>query len=189
PGQRHVDRVHLGWAAGRQPAAARRGEDQRPRPLADEGEPPRFDAAVPDVETEPSQPVRHGAKTADEPELGDAEQLLGSERSRPPGLPDPRVRDQLDDVARGILEVAGERLPEGEVEHDLVAVRIGEELDALRGPVTGGRETVAGHQQGEVVERVSARTELELRLADSEADASGRAVERLEAERDRVQVA
>ena len=63
------------------------------------------------------------------------------------------MRDQLDDASGGVTEVAGEGVPEGEVEDELARPRPRKQLEALTGPVEGRVEAVARDEKGKVVER------------------------------------
>ena len=76
--------------------------------------------------TEPDQTSRPSSASSDaialdvshEAHLRQPEQLLAVESSRTPVLLQAAVRDQLDDAAGGIAEVAGEGVPEGEIEDE-----------------------------------------------------------------------
>jgi hypothetical protein len=173
--------VRLGGPPRRQPRPALRGEDERPRALAHERE-PAFERAGPQRQPGRLQLARKHAQVADEAELREAEQLVGREGPRSRRLADPAVRDQLDDVARGVVEVARERVPEGEVEDDLATFPLRQQLDTLPEPLERGLEAVAGSEQGEVVERLARRrAKLEPRRADPSArEAEPLAVELVE---------
>jgi hypothetical protein len=56
------------------------------------------------------------------------------------------VRDQLDDVARRVVEVAGARRPVLELEDDVAALRVGKQLDPVPGPGEDLAEAVAGSE-------------------------------------------
>ena len=100
----------------------------------------------------------HRGRVSDEAELREADQLRRREVAAPAGLGHAAVADQLDDAARGIVEVAGARVPRREVE------RIAEQLDASARPRERRVEAVARDEQGEVVERRAGRR-LEARSA------------------------
>ena len=111
--------------------------------------------------------LRHYRGVSDQSELGEAEQFARRERPFHCRLADAAVRDQLDDVAGRIVEVAGARLPVREVEDDLAAVPLRKKLGSLVGPLEKLGESVSGREQREVVERPPVgRTELELCGAD-----------------------
>ena len=95
---------------------------------------------------------------------------------RRPDARRPRVGDQLDDVLRGIVEVARTRVPEVELELG-AAVRRREQPLAAGEPRVRGREAVARHEQREVVERPpsgAGRLEDELGAADADRERAAR---------------
>ena len=84
-----------------------------------------------------------GRRVADEPDLGDAEQLGRREGAGGARLADPAVGDQLDDAAGRVVEVDRLRVPVREVEHGLARLAVGQELDVVarptRAPPRSGR--------------------------------------------------
>ena len=89
--ERDLDRMRLGRPSGRQPAATRGREDQRPRLLAHEADPAGLvDGAVPDLEAERLEVARHALRVADEAGLREAEQLARPNGPVAPLSPIPR---------------------------------------------------------------------------------------------------
>src|SRR6266508_2633726 len=165
--------MDLRGSTRRKPAAAGRRQDERPRLLADEREPTRtLDGPVPELDPElAAEEPSHGRDVSDQAELGEAEQLLRREAALRARLRDAAVRDQLDDVAGRIVEVARLGLPVGEVEDDVAGLLVRQQLRALADPVENRVEPVAGGEQREMVEGLGvARRELEPGLADAEGD-------------------
>ena len=161
--------MRLGRPSGRKPGPAGAAEDQRSRLGADEGEPPlALDGAVPDLEPElVLERGGEGGRIADEPDLGDSEQLGRREGAGDARLADAAVRDQLDDAPGRIMEVDRLRVPVREVEHRLARLGIGQELDVLARPRERRVEAVARDEEGDVVERrTCGLPELEHRLPD-----------------------
>jgi hypothetical protein len=106
---------------------------------------------------------------SDQPDLGDTDQLGGVEGAAPRPLADAAVGDQLDDVPGGVVEVACPRVPGGEVEDDLPAPALRQQLDSAARPREQLVEAVTGGEQRDVVERrAGGRRELEPGLADEE---------------------
>ena len=168
-GERDLDRMRLGGPACREPGSPGPAEDQRPRLRADEGEPPlALDGAVPDLEPELTlERLCERRRIADEPDLGEAEQLGRREGAGCARLADPAMRDQLDDAAGRVVEVDRLRVPVREVEHGLAGLRVGQELDPVTGPGERRLEAVARDEEREVVERQARRrSELEHGLPD-----------------------
>src|SRR6266576_4140261 len=170
-GEHRLDGMLLRGAAGRQPAAPARRKDQRPARLADERQPVLLlDRSLPERHRQRhTQYAGHRGSVADEAELGEAEELCPREGPGRIALVDPAVGYELDDVARRVVEVAAQRVPVLEVEHDLPGLAVGQQPGSLADPLERRGEAVAGDQEGEVVEGlVLTRGEVELRLADPE---------------------
>src|SRR4051794_15191873 len=106
--------MRLRGPAGREPATTLGREDERVALRAGECEAAGIvGAAVPDVEVRIAcERARHRGDVADEPDLGDAQQLAWGERALGGAAPDVAMRDQLEDAAGRIVEVARERVPE-----------------------------------------------------------------------------
>jgi hypothetical protein len=117
----------------------------------------------------------------DEPQLREADDLGRRKRAIDARLVDPAMGDQLHDVADRVMEVARERAPEVELEDDLAALSVREELCPLADPPDGLGEAVSRQEQCEVVER-PARAGAEAKPCLAEVDAEFFLVELLEAE-------
>jgi acetylornithine deacetylase/succinyl-diaminopimelate desuccinylase-like protein len=157
--------VWLGRPIRRQPAATRWGEDQCPALLADKGESVGLiDRSAPELETPTFERPERGRRIADDPELGEADDLARAELARVAVLLEPVMRDQLDDVPGRIVEVDGSRIPVLEGED------VAEQLDALAGPPERRVEAVARDEQREVVERAAPLVDLEMEPCLSDDD-------------------
>jgi hypothetical protein len=106
--EHHLARMRLGGAARREPAAALPREDERPRLLAHERQPRLIgEVAVPLLEAELAVECRRQLRlVADEPELGEAEDLHCREWALRVRLVDSPMGDELDDVSGRVVEVA-----------------------------------------------------------------------------------
>ena len=145
--------MRLGRTAGGKPAAPRRGEDDRPRLLADEGEPfLGVQVAGPLLQAELAQSRGEPAPVPDQAELRDTDERGWSKGAFASGFFDATMGDELDDVAGGVVEVARQRIPVVEVEDHLAGLAAWQELDPVADPVESAFETVARYEEREVVE-------------------------------------
>src|SRR5262249_38760354 len=120
-----------------------------------------LDRSAPELEAEPLELAQQGRRIADEPELGESDELVRRKGAGAAVLLEAVVRDQLDDVAGRVVEIQGTRVPPVEVEG------VPEELDPLACPGERSVEPVARDEHREVVEGPAVLdAETKPRLAD-----------------------
>ena len=142
--------MRLGGSARRQPAASGRSKDERAPLLADKREPVGLiHRSVPERQPTTLESPQLIGLVADDPELGEPQELTGGEAARVAVLLEAVVGDELDDVSGRIVEVDGLRIPVLELEH------VTEQLDSVPSPRERGVEAVAGNEQREVVEGIA----------------------------------